>query len=102
MLNIIVITSYVFSVCSFMLFCYLVLTQRISERSKPHNPEGLADVKPQGALRDMANLVEALSKLTDSFTKSGPTIMALVAAIFFLLIAVIGSGFDSLVAAVAQ
>jgi hypothetical protein len=103
MLNLTIITSYVFSLICFILFAYLSFSQfRSASGSRQAEPEGLAGAQPQGALSDMAKLVEALSKLTDSFAKAGPLVMSLVAAIFFLLIAVIGSGFDSAVAAIAS
>jgi hypothetical protein len=102
MLNITVITSYIFSVLSFILFLFLAMTRRTVSHPEQTKPEGLADVKPQGAISDMAKLVEALAKLTDSFAKAGPMVMALVAAIFFLLIAVIGSGLDSAVTVLSR
>ena len=101
MLNVTIITSYVFSILCFLLFLYLVFSQpRPSSGSGQPESEGVADVKIQGEVADMAKLIEALAKLTDSFAKAGPMVMALVSAIFFLLIAVLGSGFGSAGAAI--
>ena len=86
MLSIIVTTSYVMSVLSFLLFLYFAL------RRPPAPEQGAASDMPD--LSDVAKVLEALAKLTDSFAKAGPAVMSLVASIFFLLIAALGSGFD--------
>lgn len=90
MLRVIVITSYAFSVVSFALFVYQILKQHGRQPSQP--------AMPQATIADLAQLIEALSKLTDSFTKAGPAVMSLVATIFFLLIALMGSGFETALA----
>lgn len=82
MLRIIVMTSYAMSVLSFLLFLYLATRRPAPVQSDP----------AETPLSDVARVLEALAKLTDSFAKAGPTVMALVASIFFLLIAVMGSG----------
>lgn len=90
MVRIIVMTSYAMSVLSFLLFLYFA-TRR------PPEPT-LAD-SPATPLSDIARVLEALAKLTDSFAKAGPTVMSLVASIFFLLIAVMASGLAQVSAA---
>lgn len=94
MLQVITITAYAFSVISFLLFVVLLITNR--KGAPPSAPPGLGDAQVQGALSDMAKLLEALAKLSDSFAKAGPLVMTLVATIFFLLVAMMGSGFESL------
>lgn len=89
MLMTIVITSYIFAVVSFVLFVFLLVTQRAAPPASPHPAEA------QGTIADLAALIEALSKLTDSLAKAGPVVMTLVATIFFLLIALMGTGFTS-------
>jgi hypothetical protein len=71
-----------------VLFVYLLLT-----RKSPAG--GLGNAKVQSGLGDIAKILEALAKLTDSFAKAGPLVMTLVSAIFFFLIALMGSGFDA-------
>jgi hypothetical protein len=74
------------SVLSFLFFVILtVLSLR-----KPKTPVGAkvdADLKLQAGLGDIAKLVEALAKLTDSLTKAGPAIASLVASIVFMVLA---------------
>lgn len=93
MLQILTITAYAFSLISFLLFVYLLLRQRSA--AKP--AAGVGGVEIQGALSDTAKLVEALAKLSDSFSKGGPVVMTLVSAIFFFLMALLGSGFEAAV-----
>ena len=93
MLQVITITAYAFSVILFVLFVYLILTARRGPAA-PTQPR-LGDANVQAALSDMAKLVEALAKLADSFAKAGPIVMTLVSAIFFFLVALMGSGFDA-------
>lgn len=89
MLQVLTITAYAFSVISFGLFVYLLVT-----RKRPAG--GLGDAKLQSGLDDISKMLEALAKLTDSFAKAGPLVMTLVSAIFFFLIALMGSGFDAI------
>jgi len=93
LLQILTITAYAFSVISFLLFVYLLLKQR----SSPKPADGVGGVVTQSALSDTAKLVEALAKLSDSFSKGGPVVMTLVSAIFFFLVAMLGSGFEAAV-----
>ena len=88
MLQVITITAYAFSVISFLLFVYLLLKQKPPQA-------GFGDAELQAGLQDIAKILEALAKLTDSFAKAGPLVMTLVSAIFFFLIALMGSGFDA-------
>jgi len=44
-------------------------------------------MKLQAGIADVAKLVEAMAKLTDSLTKAGPAIAALVASIIFMILA---------------
>jgi hypothetical protein len=69
------------SVASFILF--VILTIRTLRKPK----SGLKDMDLQAGLPDIAKLVDALAKLTDSFTKAGPAIASLVASIIFMLLA---------------
>lgn len=75
-------------VSSFVLFAYFSFAM-------PSVKQG--DTK--SALSEMAQLVEALAKLTESFAKAGPAVMSLVASIFFLLIAALGAGLGNIAAA---
>jgi hypothetical protein len=88
MLQVLTVTAYAFSVISFVLFVYLLLTRKTLA-------SGLGDARQQAGLDDIAKILEALAKLTDSFAKAGPLVMTLVSAIFFFLIALMGSGFDT-------
>lgn len=75
------------------LFIILVIKQL----SAPKPAGAVGNVVQQRGLDDMAKLIEALAKLADSFAKAGPVVMTLVSAIFFFLIAMLGSGFEAAV-----
>ncbi len=88
--TIIAYTAYVFSVASFVLFVILLVQSMMGKRGPGgQTAGGIGAAQQQGALADIAKLVEALAKLTDSFSKAGPMVMALVAATLFFLIAVV-------------
>jgi hypothetical protein len=72
------------SVVSFIAF--LVLTFR---RHTAAAAGGAGVVERQSGLEDLAKVTEALSKLADSLAKAGPSIAALVASIFFMMVALI-------------
>lgn len=91
MLQILTWTAYGFSVISFLLFVYLVLTRKKAAKG------GLGEVELQSGLEQVEKTLIALAKLTDSFAKAGPMVMTLVSAIFFFLIALLGSGFGTVV-----
>lgn len=86
MLSAISILSGLLGAVSFCLFVFLVLSK---PSDKPKQP---ADLRLDGSLEDMAKLIEALAKLTDSLQKAGPMIASLVGAIFFLLLAALTAG----------
>ena len=50
----------------------------------------------------MAKLIEAISKLTDSFSRGGRGIALLRSAIFFLLVAAVGADLDEIASAVGS
>jgi hypothetical protein len=87
MLEVMIWTAYAFSVVSFGLFVYFALLGRRAESAA----RGLGAALQQGALADMAALAEALAKLADSFSRAGPTVMALVASMFFFMAALVGA-----------
>ena len=99
MLEIVTITSYVFAAISFALFVYFVIRGKTEAEPSP-TPQTLGDAQPQGAIADTAELLKALAQLSDSFSKAGRTVMCLVSAIFFLLVAAIGAGLDNLAVAI--
>lgn len=53
--------------------------------------KSMADAKTATA-EDYSRLLEAASKLTDSLSKAGPTLVSLIGAILFYLIAAVSSG----------
>ena len=44
-------------------------------------------MKLQAGVADVAKLIEAMAKLTESLTKAGPAIASLVASIIFMILA---------------
>lgn len=99
MLQITVYTAYIFSVISFGMFVYAYFSSRQSS-SDSTTQQSLGDAQPHGAVADMAKLIEALAKLTDSFSKGGRVTTLLVSSIFFLLVAAAGSGLDAVANAI--
>jgi hypothetical protein len=98
MLTIATWTSYGFAVISFAIFVYHVFKKPEAQvLPADKGEETLGNAEQYGAIADTAKLVEALAKLSDSFSKGGLRVMALVAAIFFLLVAIVGSGLDKVV-----
>jgi len=88
MLQVLTITAYTFSVISFLLFVcliYLWVTRKYPQG-------GLEDAHLQAGPDGIAKVLDSLAKLTDSFAKGGPLVMALVSAIFFFLVAMVGTG----------
>jgi len=72
------------SVLSFLFF--IILT--ILSLRKPKPPTAPApDMKLQAGVADVAKLIEAMAKLTESLTKAGPAIASLVASIIFMILA---------------
>jgi hypothetical protein len=77
--------SLVLSVLSFLFF--VILTILSLRKPKPAAAPAPADMKLQAGIADVAKLVEAMAKLTDSLTKAGPAIASLVASIIFMILA---------------
>ncbi len=91
MLTYVSVLSCVFGTLCLLVYLYLVLTT--AKRPSPQPQGDRADsVRPQGAVADMAKLVEALAKLADSLQRAGPMIASLIGAIFFLLLAALTAG----------
>ncbi len=83
------------SICFLIYVASAVLTMI----GKPHQAatEMVAKAKamppPGGAsAADYTKLLEAAAKLTDSLSKAGPTLVSLIGAILFVLIAAVSSG----------
>jgi len=88
----------VLCVASFGLFVYFSLAMKPKAPLPP--PPGLGGkAELQSGLGDMAKLIEALAKLSDSFAKAGPAVMSLIASILFLLVATLGAGLDKIIPA---
>ena len=73
------------SIAAFVVF--VILTFR-----RPPKVSGAGKTELQSGAADTAKLIEAVAKLAESLAKAGPAIAALLAAIFFMTIASIGSG----------
>src|SRR5215469_2389311 len=84
--------SMVLCVLSFAMFVYFSFAL---QKKSVAPPVGLGrEAQLQSGLSDIAKLVEALSKLADSFARAGPAVMSLVASILFLLVAALGAGLE--------
>jgi hypothetical protein len=81
-------TSLVLSVLSFLLFVVLGLRSAFTRAPRP---TGAGDAVRQSGIEELAKAAEAFAKLADSLSKAGPGIAALVASIFFMLIARLGA-----------
>jgi hypothetical protein len=88
MLAVIVATAYGFSVVSFALFVYFVLR-------RPQPGANARELRAEGVVADVAALVEALARLTDSLSRAGPAVVCLLAALFFFMAALYGAGLDA-------
>ena len=84
------ILCFALSVISFGLFVYFALRRRPAPPPQPES-RGIGE-----GLEDIAKVLEALAKLTDSFAKAGPMVMSLVASIFFMLIGVLATSFGEI------
>jgi hypothetical protein len=83
-------TSLAMSIMAFMTSIYLLVRKAPSDAPPP--PQGAGNVQLQAGISDVTKLVEAIAKLTDSFAKAGPAVMAMIGAIVFLLIAFLAAG----------
>lgn len=77
-------TALVLSAISFALFVVLSLRAAFAKQAAP---SGAGSAMRQSGLEEMAKAAEAFAKLADSLSKAGPGIAALVASMFFLLVA---------------
>lgn len=78
-------TSLAMSVVAFVLFVRAILT------AGNRSGTTLGDVRQEAALDSLAKLAEAVAKLVDSLTKSGPSVVTLMAAIVFIVISLIAA-----------
>jgi hypothetical protein len=83
-------SAYVFSIILFALFIHLVLsrptqppTQALARAGEDQLQSGL-DLIPES--------IEALAKLTDSFTKASPLVITIISCMLFLVIGLTGAG----------
>ena len=84
------------------IICFLIyVASAIKTMSaKPHEVaadlvtanRAVAAAPPGVTAADYTKLLEAASKLTDSLSKAGPTLISLIGAILFFLIATVSSG----------
>ena len=100
LMDIIVVTSYFFSLVSFVLFLYFALMKQKKSKFPIQEAATLGDAQQKGSIEDLAELLKAIAQLSDSFSKAGPMVMSLVSAILFLLVAAMGAGFDKLAKAI--
>lgn len=91
MLNIVAAMCSAFAVVCFLLYVVQVIvrmrgTQRTIARDQADS------VRQQGAAVDMAKLIEAFAKLSDSLERAGPMTASLVGAMFFAVLAALTAG----------
>ena len=86
MLRVVSILSCALGTLSFLLFAFLAIVNRRGKSDQHTNPQ------LEASLGDIAKLIEALAKLTDSLQKAGPMVASLIGAIFFLLLAALTGG----------
>jgi hypothetical protein len=82
-------------------FVFYIVSASVTLRAKPH--QAASDLvnatksvanspQPKATAEEYSKLLEAASKLTDSLSKAGPTLVSLIGAILFFLIAAVSSG----------
>jgi hypothetical protein len=89
MLNIIAAISCIFSIICFLLYVYQALARMRTTRSQIKGESA----ELHGGVADMAKLIEAFSKLSDSLEKAGPMTASLIGSMFFIILAMLAAGF---------
>jgi hypothetical protein len=88
MLNIIAVISCIFAIICFGLYVYHVVL-RMTTTMPQMKKEG---AELHGGVADMAKLIEAFSKFSDSLEKAGPVTVSLIGSMFFMILAVLAAG----------